>query len=76
MPRNTGVGVTIGAITFIFGFAMVWHIWWMATGSAVAMLAVVVMRANDEDVDYMVSAEEVAHLETRGMIPTELRIQG
>jgi cytochrome o ubiquinol oxidase subunit 1 len=76
MPRNTGVGVAMGAITFVFGFAMVWHIWWMAAASTAAMLAVVVMRANDEDVDYMVSAEEVARLENRSAIPSELKTQG
>ncbi len=63
MPRNTSVGVIMGAITFVFGFAMIWHIWWMAAGSAVAMLATIVMRANDEDVDYTLSAEDVARFE-------------
>ncbi len=86
MPRNTGVGVAMGAITFVFGFAMVWHIWWMASASLAAMLAVVVMLANDEDVDYMVSAEEVARLEkgsapamafaSAAATPSDLKTQG
>lgn len=63
MPRNSGVGVAMGALTFIFGFAMVWHIWWMAIASTLAILALVVMRAGDENVDYMLSAEEVARVE-------------
>ena len=66
MPRNSGVGVMMGAITFVFGFAMIWHIWWIAMASSLAMLAAVVYRANDEDVDYMLSAEEVARIEKRG----------
>lgn len=63
MPRNSWVGVAMGAVTFIYGFAMVWHIWWMAIVGTLAMLALIVMRANDEDVDYMLSAEEVARTE-------------
>ena len=66
MPRNSGVGVAIGAFTFIFGFAIVWHIWWMVIASTLAILVSVVMRANDEDVDYMLSAEEVARIEKNG----------
>lgn len=66
MPRNTGVGVAIGAFTFVFGFAIVWHIWWMVIASTLAILAAVVYRANDEDVDYMLSAEEVARIEKNG----------
>ncbi|KXS32036.1 MAG: Cytochrome bo3 ubiquinol oxidase subunit I [Candidatus Gallionella acididurans] len=63
MPRNSWMGVVMGAFTFAFGFAMVWHIWWIAAASALAILALVVMRANDENVDYMLSAEEVARCE-------------
>ncbi len=63
MPRNSWVGVALGALTFNFGFAMVWHIWLAAAASLVGMLAAVVLRASDEDVDYMLSAEEVARHE-------------
>ncbi len=70
MPRNSWVGVAMGATTFIFGFAMVWHIWWMAIVGTLAMLALIVMRANDEDVDYMLSAEEIARIEKRGSAST------
>jgi len=30
MPKNSGAGVIISAFSLIFGFAMIWHIWWMA----------------------------------------------
>lgn len=63
MPRNSGAGVVLGALTFAFGFAMIWHIWWMAVASTLAILVQIVMRANDENVDYMLSAEEVARCE-------------
>ena len=66
MPRNSGVGVAIGAFTFVFGFAIVWHIWWMVIASTLAIMAAIVMRASDENVDYMLSAEEVARIEKNG----------
>lgn len=63
MPRNSWIGVAMGALTFTFGFAMVWHVWWMAVTSILAMLVLIVLRANDKNVDYMLSAKEVARVE-------------
>ena len=67
MPRNTGVGVAMGAFTFAFGFAMIWYIWWLAVVSLIDLLVTVVMRANDENVDYTLSADEVARIESNGL---------
>lgn len=63
MPRNTGVGVIIGAFAFVLGFALVWDIWWLAIVSAVVMFASVVYRSFDYDIDYYVTAEEVEKIE-------------
>lgn len=63
MPKNTGVGVVMGAITFIFGFAMIWYIWWLAIASLLAMIVAVIYRGSDDHTDYMLSAEEVARVE-------------
>src|SRR5690606_34222750 len=30
MPKNTASGIYISGLLFILGFAMVWHIWWLA----------------------------------------------
>ena len=30
MPKNTGTGVILGGLSVAFGFAMIWHIWWLA----------------------------------------------
>ena len=30
MPNNTATGVVMGALLTVFGFAMIWHIWWLA----------------------------------------------
>jgi cytochrome o ubiquinol oxidase subunit 1 len=29
MPNNTATGVVMGALLTVFGFAMIWHIWWL-----------------------------------------------
>jgi ABC-type Fe3+-siderophore transport system permease subunit len=43
MPKNTPTGFVIAFFAVTFGFAMIWHIWWMAgvgaLGIFVTMLA-------------------------------------
>ncbi|MFX8366272.1 cytochrome o ubiquinol oxidase subunit I, partial [Acinetobacter baumannii] len=38
MPRSTGAGVILAGIATVFGFAMIWHIWWLAIASFATML--------------------------------------
>jgi cytochrome o ubiquinol oxidase subunit I len=65
MPKNTAVGFVIGMLAFVFGFAMIWHIWWMAGASALGMVISVIVRATSEDVDYYVPAAEVERIENQ-----------
>ncbi len=69
MPDNTGAGITIGVVAGVFGFAMVWHIWWLAVLSLAAILAVLVARAFSDDDEHSLSAGDVAALENRGSGP-------
>ena len=63
MPRNTGVGFIIGIFAFVFSFAMIWDIWWLAVVTAVSMFIGVVYRSFDYDIDYYVTPEEVERIE-------------
>ena len=81
MPRNTGTGVVIGAFSLVLGFAMVWHIWWLAIIGLVGMIGTFIYRSFDKDVDYWVPAAEVErienehrrHLEAQGLVKTEVK---
>jgi cytochrome o ubiquinol oxidase subunit 1 len=64
MPRNTGVGVFMGIFGTIMGFALVWHIWWMAIVGFLGMVVSLLVRAYDRDIDYYVPAKEVEAIET------------
>jgi cytochrome o ubiquinol oxidase subunit 1 len=63
MPKNTSAGFVNGVLSFILGFAMVWHIWWLAVLSALGMLFTVIIRSADDDTDYTLSAAEVERIE-------------
>ena len=48
---------------FVFGFAFVWYIWWLAILSLLVIFAAVVIRASDDDSDYVMPASEVKAIE-------------
>ena len=65
MPKDTAKGLLTGAFTFLFGFAMVWYIWWLAVLSALGALVTVIARSFEDDTDYLIPAAEVERIENR-----------
>ena len=63
LPKNTAAGVFNGIFAFLFGFAMIWHIWWLAIVSALALVLAVVLRAADDDTEYTIPAAKVERIE-------------
>ncbi|PPS26676.1 cytochrome o ubiquinol oxidase subunit I [Pseudomonas amygdali pv. morsprunorum] len=63
MPNNTATGLYMGMLLTVFGFAFIWHIWWLVGASLVATIAVFVAHAVRDDQGYMVQAEDVARIE-------------
>ena len=63
MPKNTVKGLAIGVFTFLFGFAMVWYIWWLAVVSALGMLFTVIARASEDETEYVIPATEIERIE-------------
>ncbi|MDD1017256.1 cytochrome o ubiquinol oxidase subunit I [Pseudomonas rubra] len=67
MPNNTSTGVFMGLLLTVFGFAFIWHIWWLVGVSLIGTIAVFVAHAARDDQGYMVPAEEVARIEGERM---------
>lgn len=63
MPRNSPTGVVCAFFATFLGFALIWHIWWMALAAlACAFLTFVVFAWRDVG-DYVIPAEEVARID-------------
>ncbi len=63
MPKNSMVGVAMGAFAFVLGFAMIWHIWWLVAASGLAMWVAMIARSSDDDSEFKISAAEVKQIE-------------
>jgi cytochrome o ubiquinol oxidase subunit I len=65
LPKNTGLGFIHGIMVFLFGFAMIWYIWWLAIACALGIVIGIVVRAADDDTEYRMPAAVVERIENR-----------
>lgn len=65
VPKNTGYGVYLAGLSLIMGFAIVWHIWWLAALALVGSTVCLIVRLTSEDTDFVLSAAEVARIEAK-----------
>ncbi len=63
MPKNTPLGLYIAGFSFLFGFAVIWHILWLAPVGLLGVIACVIIRVSDDDTGYYLPAVEVAKIE-------------
>lgn len=63
LPRNSGMGLFIAGFTFVFGFAVIWHIWWLAPIGLLGIIVSVILRISDDNTEYRISAKQLAKLE-------------
>lgn len=59
LPRNTGFGVYIGILAVLFGFAIIWHLWWLALVALFGLIYVLIRRTYDEDTTFTIPANEL-----------------
>ncbi len=63
LPSNTATGFLIGGFAFLLGFALVWHIGWLAGVSVLGGMAALIARSFADDTEYRVPAETIEALE-------------
>jgi cytochrome o ubiquinol oxidase subunit 1 len=63
MPRNTGAGIVLAAISVAIGFGLVWHIWWLAAAAAASLLAFAIGHSFIEAEERVVPVEHVVWVE-------------
>lgn len=60
MPSDTASGVWLGALAFVFGFSMVWYVWWLAALSLCGLIGAVVFAMFSEAPEFrVIDAPEV-----------------
>ena len=63
MPKNTGAGFIIAALSALVGFGLIWHMWLVAAVGFFVMLAAIIIHTFNYNRDYYIPAEEVVRTE-------------
>jgi cytochrome o ubiquinol oxidase subunit I len=65
VPRSSSLGFLTAFCAVVFGFAAIWHIWWLAILGLVGAIALTLNHSWQLDTEVPVSAKEIAEFETR-----------
>jgi cytochrome o ubiquinol oxidase subunit I len=65
MPHNSPTGFVTAFFAVVTGFAMIWHIWWLAGVGIAGAFATFVVFAWRDQAEYELPAEEVALADTQ-----------
>ena len=63
MIRALAAMLIIGTCAFLFGFGLIWYIWWLAIVSALGILAAIIARSWDDNIHKIIPAAEVKQIE-------------
>jgi cytochrome o ubiquinol oxidase subunit 1 len=65
MPGNSSAGIALAATSFVFAFAMIWQIWWLAAMGGLSVFAAVLSQTFHDGVGRRIPASEVEAIESR-----------
>jgi cytochrome o ubiquinol oxidase subunit I len=65
VPKNSAVGVVSAFFAVVIGFALIWHIWWLAVLGLVGVFATLLVFAFRDAEEIEISAEQIAQFERR-----------
>ena len=71
MPRNSATGFVTAFFAVITGFALIWHIWWMAIVGFLAAAVTVLVSGWSDTREREISAKEIAQLERAHLGPRQ-----
>ncbi len=60
VPKNSPLGLVIAGFSFLVGFGLIWHIWWLAAVGLLGVITTIVMRSLDDETERIIPSREVA----------------
>jgi cytochrome o ubiquinol oxidase subunit I len=63
MPKNSAIGFIIAFFAVVTGFALIWHIWWMAGVGAIGMFIAIIVFAFRLEEEIEIPVEQIARFE-------------
>jgi cytochrome o ubiquinol oxidase subunit 1 len=68
LPRNSGIPIYMGGFALVAGFALTWHIYWMAMIAVIGLVISLIIRLSGENGHDLLTAAEVQKMEEKARI--------
>jgi cytochrome o ubiquinol oxidase subunit 1 len=65
VPNNTSLGMWIGIFSCVFGFAIVWHMFWLVAIGILGVLASLIIRLSQTHTEHIIPPAEIEEIEKR-----------
>ena len=63
MPKNSATGFIMAFFAVVTGFALIWHIWWMAGVGAIGVFLTMLAFAFRDEEEIEIPADQIARFE-------------
>jgi cytochrome o ubiquinol oxidase subunit 1 len=63
LPKSSGMGFAIGMTAFVFGGALIWHVWWLVALTFLVLVGLIIRRTMNDFTEYVLPKAEVARRE-------------
>ena len=63
IPKNTPAGLYIGGLSFVTGFSIIWHIWWLAAVGLIGIITTMIIHLCNDDTERTVTVAEIEKTE-------------
>ncbi len=63
LPKNTPAGLFIATFAFLFGFGMIWHLWWLALIGVLGIIMTVLIRVTSGEHEETISVKQLKEVE-------------
>ena len=70
LPKNSYAGMTIAGLAFLFGFGLIWHIFWLAGLAFLAVVIAIIIRTQIEHPEEEISINTILRTERQMMTNT------
>jgi cytochrome o ubiquinol oxidase subunit 1 len=64
MPKNTGAGFVLAALSALCGFGLIWHMWLIVCVTFATLLIAVIVHTFNYKRDFHIPADEVSRVES------------
>ena len=69
LPKNSGAGPIIGALSLAFGIGIIWHMWWLViVGLIGVVITLIICLTSDDNEEKLTAAKVAQHELKRGTV--------